>query len=49
VINAVYQHVLARGKVQKVALTAARRKLLVILNAMVNTQTRWNARLKNCA
>ena len=49
VLNAVYPHLLARGKAQKVALTAAMRKLLVILNAMINTQTRWNASLKNCA
>jgi transposase len=49
VSKAFYQHLLARGKAQKVALTAAMRKLLVILNAMVKTQTRWNARPKNCA
>jgi transposase len=35
-------------KPQKVAITAAMRKLLTILNAMVKTQTPWNARLPNC-
>jgi transposase len=49
VINAFYQRLLARGKAQKVAITAAMRKLLTILNAMVKTQTHWNARLHNCA
>jgi len=45
VIKAFYQRLLTRGKVQKVALTAAIRKLLVILNTMVKTQTPWNATL----
>jgi transposase len=49
VIKAFYQRLLARGKAQKVAMTAAMRKLLTILNAMVKTQTHWNARLHNCA
>jgi transposase len=49
VIKAFYQRLLARGKAQKVAMTAAMRKLLTILNAMVNTQTPWNARLETCA
>jgi transposase len=49
VIKAFYQRLLARGKAQKVAITAAMRKLLTILNAMVKTQTHWNARLHNCA
>jgi transposase len=48
VINVFYQRLLARGKVQKVALPAAMRKLLIILHARVNTQTRWNARGNNC-
>ena len=39
VIKAFYQQLRARGKAQKVALTAAMRKLLIILNAMVKTQT----------
>ena len=49
VIKAFYQRLLARGKSQKVAMTAAMRKLLTILNAMVKTQTHWHARLQNCA
>jgi transposase len=48
VIKAFYQRLLARGKAQKVALTAAMRKLLIILNAMVKTQTLWNTRGNNC-
>jgi transposase len=48
VIKAFYQRLLARGKAQKVALTAAMRKLLIILNAMVKTQTLWNTRVNNC-
>jgi transposase len=49
VIKAFYQQLRARGKAQKVALTAAMRKLLIILNAMVKTQTLWNGNLKTCA
>ena len=49
VIKAFYQRLLGRGKPQKVAITAAMRKLLTILNAMVQTQTPWNARFQNCA
>jgi transposase len=45
VIKAFYQRLLTRGKRHKVALTAATRKLLVILNTMVKTQTPWNATL----
>jgi transposase len=40
-IRAFYQSLLRRGKEKKVALTACMRKLLVILNAMVRTQTPW--------
>jgi transposase len=32
----------AAGKVRKLALTAAMRKLLVILNAMLRDRTGWN-------
>lgn len=46
VIKAFYQRLLARGKIHKVALTAAMRKLLVILNTIVKTQTPWNATLQ---
>lgn len=49
VIKAFYHRLLARGKAQKVALTAAMRKLLTILNAMVKTHTHWNAHLQKCA
>jgi transposase len=49
VIKTFSQRLLARGKAQKVAMTAAMRKFLTILNAMVKTQTHWNARLQNCA
>lgn len=37
-IKAQYEHLLKRGKVKKVALTACMRKFLVILNAMVRDQ-----------
>jgi transposase len=37
-IQAQYQHLLKRGKVKKVALTACMRKFLTILNAMVRDQ-----------
>jgi transposase len=40
-IKAFYASLLKRGKEKKVALTACMRKLLVILNAMVRTQTSW--------
>jgi transposase len=43
VIRAFYQRLLAAGKPKKVALTACMRKLLTILNAMVKTNTRWQA------
>jgi len=46
VIKAFYQRLLTRGKIHKVALTATMRKLLVILNTMVKTQTPWNAALQ---
>lgn len=42
-IKKFYEHLLARGKEKKVALTACMRKLLVILNAMVRTQQSWRA------
>ena len=45
VIKAFYQRLRARGKSQKVALTAAMRKLLISLNAMVKTRTPWNLRV----
>ena len=42
VLRAFYESLLARGKCKKVALVACMRKLLVILNAMVKSGSRWN-------
>lgn len=42
-IKKFYEHLLARGKEKKVALTACMRKLLVILNAMLRTRQPWRA------
>ena len=42
-IRAIYQRLVARGKPAKVALTAAMRKLLTILNAILKSQTPWQA------
>jgi transposase len=41
VIRAFYQRMLALGKAKKVALIAASRKLLTILNSMVHHRTAW--------
>lgn len=41
-IKAFYQHLLAAGKLPKVALVACMRKLLTTLNAMVRTNTPWS-------
>lgn len=41
VIKAYYQRLLAAGKHKKVALTACMRKLITILNCMVQRGTRW--------
>ncbi|MBX3172772.1 MAG: IS110 family transposase [Gemmatimonadaceae bacterium] len=43
VLSAHYQRLVAAGKPKKVALTACLRHLLVIVNAMVRTNTRWQA------
>lgn len=40
-LQAMYQRLLSRGKLKKVALIACARKLLTILNAMMKTNTRW--------
>lgn len=45
VIKAFYQHLLDKGKLKKVALTACLRKLLVILNTLVKTGQAWNPAL----
>jgi transposase len=42
VLKAFYQHLLDRGKLKKVALTACMRKLLVILNTMVKSGQDWH-------
>lgn len=42
VIKEFYQHLLDKGKLKKVAITACMRKLLVILNTMVKTGQDWN-------
>jgi transposase len=41
VIKAFYERLLGAGKEKKVALTACMRKLLTILNAMVQQQMKW--------
>jgi transposase len=41
VIRAFYERLIAAGKLRKVAMVAAMRKLLTILNAMVRDRTRW--------
>lgn len=43
VIKRFYEHLLAKGKEKKVALTACMRKLLVILNAMLRSMQPWHA------
>lgn len=43
VVKTWYQKLQAAGKPKKVALVACMRKLLVVLNAMVKTKTRWQA------
>lgn len=42
VLTVFYTRLRAAGKAAKVALTACRRKLLTILNAMVKQQTPWH-------
>lgn len=42
ILKAFYQKLQDNGKKKKVALTACIRKLLVILNTMLKTNTRWN-------
>lgn len=43
VVRAWYEHLLAAHKPKKVAITACMRKLLVVLNAMLKTHSRWQA------
>lgn len=42
VIKAHYEHLLAAGKLKKVALTACMRKLLTMLNSMARGKTKWD-------
>jgi transposase len=49
VIKEFYQHLLDKGKLKKVALTACMRKLLVILNTMVKTGQDWKSPLPSPA
>jgi len=42
VLRAFYQHLIGRGKLPKVALTACMRKLLTMLNAMLRDQKKWD-------
>ena len=41
-LRAYYDHLRARGKLHKVALVATMRKLLLILNAIIKTDTPWS-------
>lgn len=41
VIRALYERLCGAGKPKKVALVAAMRKLLITLNSMLRTQTKW--------
>lgn len=41
-IKTFYQRLIASGKLEKVAITACMRKLLVTLNSMVKNQSEWN-------
>lgn len=45
VIKAHYEHLIAVGKLKKVALVACMRKLLTILNAMMRSKTSWDPKL----
>jgi transposase len=45
VIRAYYNRLIARGKAKQVAMVACMRKLLVILNSMMRTKTRWQVNI----
>lgn len=49
VVKQWYQRLLTAGKPKKVALVACMRKLLVVLNQMLKTNTRWQAHLPAAA
>ena len=42
-----FERLRARGKKHKVAMTACMRKLLVTLNQMIKTNTRWDQELNS--
>jgi transposase len=44
-LKAFYQRLLAKGKEKKVALVACMRKLIVILNTMIERRQKWNPTL----
>jgi len=46
-IRAVYQRLVAQGKPKMVALVAAMRKLLILLNAMIREDKTWDQFIKN--
>lgn len=46
IIRDFYRHLLQQGKPKMVALIAAMRKLLTILNTLVRNQTQWNENVK---
>jgi len=45
VIKAYYQRLVKSGKPKMVAVVASMRKILVTLNAMLKTKTRWQAQI----
>ena len=45
VLKAFYDRLVAKGKLKKVALTACMRKLIVILNIMIERRQKWDAKL----
>ena len=47
VIKRFYERLLEAGKPKKVAIVASMRKLLVILNSMLRTQTKWKPATAN--
>jgi transposase len=44
VLKAFYDHLVAKGKLKKVALTACMRKLICILNVMIERRQKWDAK-----
>lgn len=46
-ISSFYDRLISKGKAPKIALTACMRKLLVVLNAMVRSNTPWHLAAQN--